>query len=163
MKIFAAISIIVILIASGCGDDKDARLQLNLINPSFSIDNIIVTAKDGGLTRVLDSDNFRVNGSGYKSDWINTRKSGKIDISFRIWDGISRSTDPDLEGSLELELKPDWYWSIDFVVAESNPALYCMGCSGSVGFELPSPLQSEQGDSLFLIWGGNSISNPVIY
>jgi hypothetical protein len=63
-------------------------------------------------------------------------------------------------GALDLTLRSDWRYGVEISLADSNPTRFCFGCIGSRSFVV-SPTLSV--DSLFLVWGGNSISDPVIY
>lgn len=66
-------------------------------------------------------------------------------------------------GSAELDLRRDWVWSMDIWLGDGNPTETCLGCMGVLAFPVPESLIPEVTDSLFLVWGGNSISNPVVY
>lgn len=64
------------------------------------------------------------------------------------------------QGAITLPVREDWIWSVAVHVADRSPLERCLGCMGARSF----PLRSDApADSLFLVWGGNSISRPVIY
>jgi hypothetical protein len=44
-----------------------------------------------------------------------------------------------------------------------NPTQYCLGCLGSRSFPLSVAYRRVAADSVWVTWGGNSISNPVVY
>jgi hypothetical protein len=44
-----------------------------------------------------------------------------------------------------------------------NPTRGCFGCMGVQAFPLAAPYQRTRSDSVWLVWGGNSIRNPAIY
>jgi hypothetical protein len=67
-------------------------------------------------------------------------------------------------GRIALDLRKDWGWGIDIYHTDRNPYHMCMGCFGYESFPiLGSAYLTGDGDSVFVIWGGNSISNPVEY
>jgi hypothetical protein len=66
-------------------------------------------------------------------------------------------------GEVRLDLRPDWVWGVDIWLASENPTLGCFGCMGYRAFAIPAALRVTPTDSLYMIWGGNSISNPVVF
>lgn len=44
-----------------------------------------------------------------------------------------------------------------------DPIRQCFGCFGSVAFDLLPAYRTVDHDSIWVVWGGNSISNPVTY
>lgn len=47
--------------------------------------------------------------------------------------------------------------------ATTDPKFECFGCLGSQAFPLIAEYQAPDRDSIWVVWGGNSISDPVIY
>ena len=91
---------------------------------------------------------------------FSTAHSGNIHIDFALLDGgVASST----RGSIELPLQHDWGWSVSFSVSDTNPTSRCYGCMGSLEFPLDSALGYDPSMKLYIVWGGNSISNPVVY
>ncbi len=162
-KIATALLFVSIFVFSGCGSDNEALVSFQLVQPTYALDNIVITAKDGLFTRVIDKNDYDLSGATYKTARLRTMQSGELQISFDIYDGISRQVEPEVQGAFSVELKSDWFWSFDFVVSDMNPFDFCMGCSGYRAYALPETLKRNENDSLFVIWGGNSIKNPVIY
>ena len=66
-------------------------------------------------------------------------------------------------GSVMLPLRSDWGYGISVAIDSVNPRRSCFGCAGSAAFPLRSGVGRSPRDSLWLTWGGNSISNPVDY
>jgi len=66
-------------------------------------------------------------------------------------------------GEVELDLRSNWWYSVECVVASKNPAEACFGCQGAAAFALDPALGLPVGDSLFVTWGGYDIDNPVVY
>ena len=87
-----------------------------------------------------------------------TRGTLRVDVGLRV-----ESRKSLLVGPLELDLRPDWAWSVDVWLGEGKHARACFGCIGVLAFAVPDDLIPETADSLFLTWAGGSISNPVIY
>lgn len=67
------------------------------------------------------------------------------------------------EGSIELEIREDWVWGVGIFLTDENPTHMCFGCMGHEAFPIPAGLTDQPGDSLFMVWGGNSIGDPVVY
>jgi len=65
--------------------------------------------------------------------------------------------------SIDLELREDWVWGVDIFLTDGNPGTMCFGCAGYEAVAVPDTLVPEATDSLYVVWGGNSISDPVVY
>lgn len=66
-------------------------------------------------------------------------------------------------GEADLVLESDWRWGVTVWWTDRDPALECFGCMGRIAIPIPAELRSNPSDSLYLVWGGNSIRNPVVY
>lgn len=66
-------------------------------------------------------------------------------------------------GVLRLPINEGWRYEVQVAVGSENPEGRCFGCMGSVSFALEPALGYAATDSLFLVWGGTSIENPVLY
>ena len=160
-KFVLLVFFITLLITAGCENNPDSLVTFKLINTTFGPENIQIEAMDGLHIYQSKASDFGSFSSGYRSTVpLKTISSGEIDIHFEIY---GDSPTPSVDGDLSIELRSDWHWTVDFVIAEQNPDQYCMGCFGSKAFALPAFMQRDDNDSLYVIWGGNSISNPVIY
>ena len=94
------------------------------------------------------------------SKWYDTRTSGTVIVDISL---VTESGDTVAVGDLSLTLRPDWYWQVDVLIRDSNPMELCIGCFGHRAFELEEAYRESATDSLHVTWGGNSISDPVIY
>jgi hypothetical protein len=66
-------------------------------------------------------------------------------------------------GSIELPLQHDWIWSVELRPGDTeDPLASCNGCYGAKSFPLV-PDGPEGARRFWAIWGGNSISAPVVY
>lgn len=97
---------------------------------------------------------------------FNTASSGSLDVSFEI---TSAHQEEIANGTFQLPLREDWEWSISFRAdsASADPLVGCLGCSGFHTFEIDttaaSPSSRSGQDSIYVVWGGNSLGNPVDY
>lgn len=66
-------------------------------------------------------------------------------------------------GTIDLEIRDDWIWGVGIFLTDENPTEMCFGCIGYEAFAIPEGLTGAPQDSLFMVWGGNSISDPVVY
>ena len=87
-----------------------------------------------------------------------------MNVSFSFLNESSELSD----GEFELELREDWQWSVNFQIdsADYNPLNECFGCQFYESFDLnPEALTNSEteADSLYVVLGGNYISEPVIY
>ena len=131
--------------------DPPSGLTKDLVHVHFT---------DGGIAqRTIAGDDFRYEGDILiiaRSDRFSTRDHGTL--SAQVWLGTINDTMA--AGSVEIPLREDWRWNVSIFVADSNPMKYCFGCQGSRAFKA---IAGAPGDSLFLVWGGNSIFHPVVY
>lgn len=144
-----------------CSSDDSSELQLSIQGDTTILRKAIrVEMTSGGWSKTLYGADFGTLDSQNHSQSFVTPTSGSIRIRFTLSD----STRGDLNsGIIVLDAKPDWRWSVDFVLSSGNPFNSCYGCIGYSAFSVDSVFQTSNGDSLFVIWGGNSIKNPVIY
>lgn len=165
---FIYITIISILIFSGCSlfgnDDEPAEIQFTVQNFSSDELSITTTGTKSGLN--LSKNDFTGNDSqGLGStNSFSTDNDGLMTVSFTFINETSVLSD----GEFELDLREDWQWSVNFQIgtADFNPLDNCFGCQFYESFELnPESLSSSESeaDSLYVILGGNFISEPVDY
>jgi hypothetical protein len=91
---------------------------------------------------------------------IDTPTSGQALVSFTITLPGGREV---ASGSALVDLRSDWVWDFDVYAATEDPRRQCFGCVGSKAFALPEELKSAGRDSVWLVWGGNTIKHPRIY
>ena len=120
-------------------------------------DLLTVTLADGGSTRTLRGADIGTNGS--EGRVLSTRTTGTLRVGFRFASAQTVVS----EGAVELPLRPDWHHGIAFHVDSLNPMRGCFGCQGARAFPLAAAYRRGAGDSLWVVWGGNFIANPVIY
>lgn len=94
------------------------------------------------------------------SDEFDTPRTGAARVSFTLVlpDGRQISS-----GEVTIPLKRDWRWGVELQARTGDPRSDCFGCFGSKSFALPEQFRSAGRDSLWLVWGGNSNSDPVVY
>jgi len=124
--------------------------------------NLSIVFTDGDSKRELSG---RVNSSSdtshvYPTSRFSTASAGSLMIHFTL---LAPPGDTISTGDAAIPLKPDWIWDVTYYVAPYNPIFGCWGCFGSSAFAMDSAYQDTIADSVFLVWGGNSISHPVIY
>ena len=151
-------SAVVFVALTGCGDD--ARLSVSVrsmpapLNTSEVRYRIEAGSKAWAATLPATS-------SGLSPEReFDTPTSGSARVAFTMVlpGGREAST-----GEVSVALRGDWSWGFELVAATQDPARQCFGCYGSKAFALPADLRSAGSDSLWLVWGGNSIKHPVVY
>ena len=68
-----------------------------------------------------------------------------------------------VHGERSFTAENDREWFASFSVGPTNPTVGCFGCLGYLSFPIPASAQMSPKDSAWLVWSGNSISNPVIF
>lgn len=150
---------------AGCSlfgsDEEPAMLSVRFFTGAEGPSDFRVVFDDGKRTRTLERGDFSAAGDvQFDAGPFETATSGTLHLACSLLDegGHSRATQ-----AVALPLRSDWRYSVDCTVGPLNPYRTCFGC---LGFEV-LPLRAQQGyeagDSLFVVWGGNSISSPVIY
>lgn len=153
-------SLAIAVTATGCSTDQAKISYTFLEEPGFQVDLVVLEFSDGSQTRRLTGDDFGdESGSRRDTQAFRTRTTGDLLTSFWLLDG----SDTLSSGELRIDLRPDWAWNISFIRADEDPSGTCFGCMGSTPYELAAAAQAVPSDSLWLVWGGNSISDPVVF
>lgn len=156
--------LILLLSFAGCfsseGDDQSqVRLSIqgntNLLRRSIS-----VTIAAPGWSKELTGRDFGTPEAANYTQTFEIPRSGKLRVDFSLRDSLGGHLN---SGSVSVDVHSDWIWDINIVLGNHNPFYSCFGCIGSQSFVLDSVYQRTPSDSLFLVWGGNSIKHPVIY
>jgi len=148
------------LLLLGCGDEARISAEARL-DPPLAVDMLTITVRDPGHTWTWESADFHTTTARPTPTTTEeeTRTSGSAQVSFRLED----AGDLVSQGSISLPLQSDWRWGVTVTAATTDPREECLGCMGSMAFPLPESYRATDRDSLWLVWGGNSISNPGIY
>jgi hypothetical protein len=146
---------LVLFLLSGCRESSRISAVARL-DPPLTTDMLTVTVHD-------DSRGWTWRGSDFQSSLDlptpttrerETGTRGEIEVSFRL----QVSGDTVSEGMVKLPLRSDWRWGVQVVSATSDPGEACFGCTGSKAFPLAPEYRGPERDSVWLVWGGNSIS-----
>jgi hypothetical protein len=141
----------------GCGDDE-ARVAVRYIGAAtLPQDLLTVHVTDG--RRLYTIRGRALGGPDREGASFATRTSGTLWLRFRMADGSAVAS----EGEVELPLRADWSYGVEFRVAADDPTRFCFGCQGAKAFPLAAAFRGLPADSLWVVWGGNSIRNPVVY
>jgi|GEM_PF-2114039 len=157
------ISIIIIGMICACSFENDARVSFQFsaepADTTYS-DTLRVQFSDGQRTRSVYVPGFLTLSNPFRTEDFYTENSGELRIKFWVFE---ETEDSIAFGKVALNLERDWSWSVRFYRGEMNPFYACFGCSGYRSFPIDTAYQITGADSIYVIWGGNSISNPVIY
>ena len=149
---------------SGCvpWQADQARVTINAwLPPPLTRDMLHVRVTDGSREWALVGADFHSRGGPqHNGPELKTRMRGTLRVHYTL-------SAPDQQivstGSVEIPLKRDWQWGVDIRPDSANPARMCFGCSGSQAFPLHPSYRTIHADSVYVVWGGNSIKHPVIY
>jgi hypothetical protein len=154
----AATAVLVLFLLSGCRESSRISAVARL-DPPLTTEMLTVTIQD-------DSRGWTWRGSDFQSSLDlptpttrerETGTRGEIEISFRL----QMSGDTVSEGRVKLPLRSDWRWGVQVVSATSDPGEACFGCTGSKAFPLAPEYRGPERDSVWLVWGGSSISGKA--
>lgn len=148
-----------VFVALGC--DDEALVSFSVLSEPGRLEPGMVTVRfsDGAGTRTVSGDDFVGNDQRADTREFATRNRGTLEVLVEV----EAETGLVASGTLDLPLQPDWRWSINFFLDERNPHDSCIGCFGYLSSPLLEAYSTSPAESLWLTWGGNSISNPVVY
>ena len=158
MKSGAVLTLAALLVSCGGGE---SRIQFGVQGDVETLRPLLeITATSGDWSIAVSGEEIGTAESPNHSREFETPGSGLLVIKAVL----RRPGEPALaEGAIELDIREDWVWGVDVFLTDENPTQMCFGCIGHRGFSIPAGLTDEPSDSLFIVWGGNSISNPVVY
>ncbi len=118
-----------------------------------------ITFDDGRGPRTVGRD-LRPREFGFASSPIYpTRNNGTLRVSVTLTrNGQAAATE-----TIELPLKTDWRWGVGVHADTNNPLEPCIGCMGVEFTPIAPSVRRAEGESLYLVWSGNSIRNPGVY
>ena len=164
MRALSLITVLMVLTMLNFCSNNEARARVSLdMDSLLTRDMLTVMLNDGRSTWLIGPADFARHPrvfSRWTTPEIETGTSGTLTVEFTIADSLGETV---ASGLALTQLRRDWIWEFTFSRAQANPALTCFGCFGSRVFVFSDSTTFEPGDSLYIIWGGNSISNPVIY
>jgi hypothetical protein len=150
-----AFGCILALSFAACGEDR-AELQIGIQgNTELLRQALWVEARAPAWRRTWAGAQIGMRSAPNHAPPVRTPSHGPLLVQAQLRDeqGIVLAS-----GEVRLALRPDWIWGVTIWLASENPTLYCIGCIGYRAFAVPAALQAAPTDSLYMIWGGNSIS-----
>jgi hypothetical protein len=151
-----------VVVGLGCTEQRATVRALASLAPPLDMTMLTVTFREGGRSWQARGLEFTSDASlavPHTSAW-NTGTAGSMDIAFELLDSAGTVA---ASGQVSLELRADWAWGVQFSNVTEDPGLGCLGCSGSRAFPLAAGYRASGRDSLWVLWGGNSISHPSLY
>lgn len=152
-----------VALLAACGAcTADARISFSThVGDPVAGATLRVTVEDGTRRWTWTNDDFTTSESSGvpTSPSVSTGASGTAHVAFELRDGATVIS----AGSIAIPLQGDWAWKVDLIASTEDPKLRCFGCQGSHAFPLAEAWRAEGRDSIWMVWGGNSISHPVIY
>jgi hypothetical protein len=128
-------------------------------NALLPVSALTLTLDANGIGWIFHGADSAIAGTFWRSPELNTPTSGTLTVAYelRTAGGLASA------GGVSLQMRRDWTWGVDVRVDSANPIRTCFGCAGSKGFMLAPFAQRTPKDSVWVVWGGNSISRPVVY
>jgi hypothetical protein len=150
-----------VLALSACGEEARISASADL-PPPLAVAMLTVSVQDDQRVISWSGTDFqsRPSNPSPTTPEVNIKTAGPdLGVTHRLEsDGVLLST-----GSVTLPRKSDWRWHVSIQVATANPLEVCFGCEGAQAFALVEEFRVSEQDSVWVVWGGNSISEPVIY
>lgn len=150
------------LLAAGltaCGSEARVRAEF-LAQAPIQLRMVTLDLDDGTREWRWTAEDFTTeDGHSPRTPSVRTARDGVLTVTVRLEDAGA----PITQATVELPLQPDWGWTIEVLTATEDPQRLCFGCSGARALPLPDALRPPGQDSLWIVWGGNSIDNPVVY
>lgn len=143
---------------AGCAPDE-ARVSVRYA-PRSDLGSLqpAVAVKAPGLNRALSLAELGATTTAGPFEFA-TPMSGQLDVEFTLSDHGAAVAN----GSVRVDLRPDWAWGFRILVDSANPTRLCFGCEGARAFPLAESHRRSAVDSVWIVWGGNSIKHPVVY
>lgn len=117
--------------------------------------------RDGRGRRLVRGEEFTVVAPSFAhSDELPTARTGTLRVEARL---DRAGEGPVVLGEVRLDLREDWLWTVTMWFTDGDPTETCFGCIGVESFPLPDGVGRSPADSLWLVWGGNSISAPAVF
>ena len=146
---------------AGCGEE--ARISASaVLAPPLAPSMLTVTVRDRDREIEWTAAAFRVtsaNATPSTPEATLGTSGPDLPVAFRLESaGAVLSA-----GTVTLPRRRDWRWNVTVQSATTDPKFECFGCVGSQAFPMAAAYQAPHRDSIWVVWGGNSISDPVIY
>ena len=141
--------------ATAAAADRSEIVFYDYRTPDAQVGELAARFDDGSGERLVPPSEFRLREWGFPSSAnYPTRRAGTVavTVSLRHQGRLS-------EGSFVLPLQPDWRHGIAIHLTGGEPPEGCMGCMGGKAIPLAAPIGRYT--TLFVAWGGNSISQPL--
>lgn len=153
--------VLVALLFCACGDEARVKVGFHE-HGDLTVSMLRVSIRDGFHSYELEPADFNSNGESqpYHSPELSTPTKGTLRFAFAL---VEPSGDTVSSGAVDLPLRRDWSYFIDIQADSTDPTRFCFGCQGSRPFQLSPEYRQPAFDSIYVVWGGNYISDPVMY
>ncbi len=143
---------------AACRDSESLVSVRYVPTNRFPVQSVSVLLDGPGGHRTMSAADLTPDDRGETPEF-GTPSAGTMRVTVELRDGanvVSRGEQP-------MPLRSDWRWGVTVQIDTINPARFCFGCSSVAGFPIPAEDRRSPADSLWIVLGGNSISNPVAY
>lgn len=162
-RLLLLLATVPLLLASDCYDDRDRALVSFALFPAseqgIEADLVTIRFDDGRSARTVTGEDFSGGPGRLGTREFETRTSGTLTVDVTLADAGGTFA----AGEVEIPLRSDWRWGVSLHLGDDNPHDRCFGCFGYESFAIAEAHRDSPADSLWVVWGGNSISDPVVY
>ena len=143
------------------GEEATLALMFSAQSETHERSAFRMTFSDGKRVYTLERDDFTpVGNTQFNAGPFDTATSGTLRVACSVLDGRGSVIATE---ALSLPLRPDQRYDVICSAGPHNPYRSCFGCWGFEARSLERKSGLAPGDSLFVVWSKNSISNPVDY
>lgn len=147
----------------GCSSTNPPSVTIDAWLPApLALGMLSVKVDDGrSVWNLTGVDFYQASGIQYNGPNLRTAGDGTLTVSYTLVSLASAAVVS--TGAIQLPLRKDWGYSVDIRPDTTDPRRLCFGCAGSRAFPLAREFRTLQADSVYVVWGGSSISHPVTH
>lgn len=142
---------------AGCGEPSTAEVRLRAdVETPAELDAARVTVSEGDRTRTFGrGDGVSIDAPGWRIPAFEVADEGQMTVTVKLA--------PDVAGSVTVSLREEFGWGFEVFRRADDPLDGCFGCRGGSGFPIPTELQTERDERLWIVWSGRRHGSNVVF
>lgn len=151
-----SLTLLLAALLSGCGGE--ARMTVDL-PPEDRLPGLSLRVEDRDGTRRFTRADLAPRDGGLTTGAFEVAEEGSIRIRIRLEDEGATVAD----GSLELQAREAFRWTVVFLYDTSDPTADCFGCLGSVSIPVAEGYRTAPDEALWGYWAGRREDSDVVF